>query len=462
MFPGRKNTTPMQSPVVALRMSMSAQHDEADELGMEDEEEESFDLERSMEEPNKNLAKSTLTLKNLVQSEEAKIHDLLHTITYSRARSDPENSFRRLIITNDLEEQAKLELLVEEIEPLIEAINLRKKYLYTPKYHWPRNVPPSDKCPYTPFTKDIPGPSEHQFKLVDGVYRIYDNQEKFEKEDASIMIKTQLSEFYRDLSNLMKCTSFGPCKTLCFRRLRLLEAKYNLHMLLNDGEELACQKLVPHRDFYNVRKVDTHVHHSSSMNQKHLLRFIKHKLNQCPDEVVIFRDDKYLTLSQVFESLNLTAYDLSVDTLDVHADKNTFHRFDKFNLKYNPCGQSRLREIFLKTDNLVQGKYLAELTKELFSDLKFSKYQHAEYRLSIYGRKFAEWDILAAWIVDNELYCDNVRWLIQVPRLYDVYRESDAGVNTFNELLTNIFGPLSRLQEIRALILNFINSYNKW
>lgn len=31
-------------------------------------------------------------------------------------------------------------------------------------------------------------------------------------------------------------------------------------------------------DFYNLRKVDTHVHHSSSMNQKHLLRFIKHKM----------------------------------------------------------------------------------------------------------------------------------------------------------------------------------------
>jgi AMP deaminase len=28
------------------------------------------------------------------------------------------------------------------------------------------------------------------------------------------------------------------------------------------------QKTVPHRDFYNVRKVDTHVHHSSAMNQK--------------------------------------------------------------------------------------------------------------------------------------------------------------------------------------------------
>lgn len=48
-------------------------------------------------------------------------------------------------------------------------------------------------------------------------------------------------------------------------------------------------------------------------------------------------------------------HDLNVDLLDVHADKSTFHRFDKFNLKYNPCGQSRLREIFLKQDNLIQG-----------------------------------------------------------------------------------------------------------
>jgi adenosine deaminase len=49
------------------------------------------------------------------------------------------------------------------------------------------------------------------------------------------------------------------------------------------------------------------------------------------------------------------SYDLNVDLLDVHADKNTFHRFDKFNLKYNPFGQSRLREIFLKQDNHIQG-----------------------------------------------------------------------------------------------------------
>jgi len=78
---------------------------------------------------------------------------------------------------------------------------------------------------------------------------------------------------------------------------------------------------------------------------------------------VIIRDGAELTLAQVFESLHLTAYDLSIDTLDMHAHQDSFHRFDKFNLKYNPIGESRLREIFLKTDNYIGGRYLAELTQ---------------------------------------------------------------------------------------------------
>lgn len=53
-------------------------------------------------------------------------------------------------------------------------------------------------------------------------------------------------------------------------------------------------------------QVDTHVHHSACMHQKHLLRFIKSKLRKEPGELVIFRDGKYLTLKEVFESLSLT------------------------------------------------------------------------------------------------------------------------------------------------------------
>lgn len=287
----------------------------------------------------------------------------------------------------------------------------------------------------------IPDPCGMFFK-EDGasVFQVYENEEKMAKNEPLIGVPT-LRDYYIELDEIIGISSEGPAKSFAFRRLQYLEAKWNLYSLLNEYHETADSKRNPHRDFYNVRKVDTHVHHSACMNQKHLLRFIKYKMKKYPDEKVIFRDGKVLTLSEVFESLNLTAYDLSIDTLDMHAHKDTFHRFDKFNLKYNPIGESRLREIFLKTDNYIYGRYLAELTKEVIEDLEQSKYQMMEYRISIYGRDESEWDKLAGWVVDNKLFSNNVRWLIQVPRLYDIYKQGGI-VQTFADVVRNLFKPL--------------------
>lgn len=136
-------------------------------------------------------------------------------------------------------------------------------------------------------------------------------------------------------------------KSFCFKRLCYLSSKYQLHVLLNEVHELAAQKAVPHRDFYNIRKVsaklenlcsktysldklllfinglsqvDTHLHAASCMNQKHLLRFIKKTIRTKENEIVTCdKNGKMMTLKEVFESMNLTAYDLTVDMLDVHA-----------------------------------------------------------------------------------------------------------------------------------------------
>lgn len=54
------------------------------------------------------------------------------------------------------------------------------------------------------------------------------------------------------------------------------------------------------------------------MNQKHLLRFIKKTLKNHADEVVTVNKGP-MTLKEVFQSMNLTSYDLTVDMLDVHA-----------------------------------------------------------------------------------------------------------------------------------------------
>lgn len=76
--------------------------------------------------------------------------------------------------------------------------------------------------------------------------------------------------------------------------------KFNLHLMLNADKEFLAQKSAPHRDFYNVRKVDTHVHHSACMNQKHLLRFIKSKLRKEPDEVRNMTLDLLTSISSRF------------------------------------------------------------------------------------------------------------------------------------------------------------------
>jgi len=287
----------------------------------------------------------------------------------------------------------------------------------------------------------VPGPAEMKYKLDNsGVYQVYETSTSAELGEPIVTIPT-IREFYMDLDTILGISSDGPSKSFAFRRLQYLEGKFNLYVLLNEYQEIADTKAVPHRDFYNVRKVDTHVHHSACMNQKHLLRFIKSKMKKSPDEVVLFRDGKHLTLKEVFESIKLTAYDLSIDTLDMHAHTDSFHRFDKFNLKYNPVGESRLRTIFLKTDNFIHGRYLAEITKEVISDLESSKYQMVEWRISVYGRTLDEWDKLAAWVVDNKLFSPNVRWLIQVPRLYDVYKSSGL-MTKFEEVIVNLFLPL--------------------
>ncbi|GME61156.1 Adenosine/AMP deaminase [Neofusicoccum parvum] len=287
----------------------------------------------------------------------------------------------------------------------------------------------------------LPDPSEMTFKLDENsVFQVYETEASVDLNRPMVNIP-DIREFYMDLDEIINVSTDGPIKSFAFRRLQYLEGKFNLYYLLNEYQEIADSKKVPHRDFYNVRKVDTHVHHSACMNQKHLLRFIKSKMKKSPDEVVLYRDGKHLTLREVFESINLTAYDLSIDTLDMHAHTDSFHRFDKFNLKYNPIGESRLRTIFLKTDNYIHGRYLAEITKEVMSDLESSKYQMVEWRISIYGRDLEEWDKLAAWVVDNKLFSPNVRWLIQVPRLYDVYKSSNL-MDNFEQIVRNVFQPL--------------------
>uniref|UniRef100_A0A8C9RU62 AMP deaminase n=2 Tax=Scleropages formosus TaxID=113540 RepID=A0A8C9RU62_SCLFO len=387
-----------------------------------------------------------------------------------------EREYQRVSISGEEKCGVPFTDLLDAAKCVVRALLIREKYIalslqdfypttarFLQQLGWasPNEIHAYDEVPETPVAADAPvhppvsetHPYEDQdpknmppdlgygCKMVDGVVHVYTRRSPLEGATELDLPYPDLQEYIADMSIMMALIINGPVKSFCYRRLQYLSSKFQMHILLNEMKELAAQKKVPHRDFYNIRKVDTHIHASSCMNQKHLLRFIKRAMKKYPEEIVHVEKGKGQTLSEVFESMSLTAFDLSVDTLDVHADRNTFHRFDKFNAKYNPIGESILREIFIKTDNHIEGKYFGHIIKEVMEDLEESKYQNAELRLSIYGRSRDEWDSLAKWAVRHGVYSDNVRWLIQVPRLFDVYHTKKQLAN-FQEMLENIFLPL--------------------
>ena len=278
-----------------------------------------------------------------------------------------------------------------------------------------------------------------KFDFVDGVVNIFEN---FDGSSRNLVPVPSVDEFYADMDFLFNLRSSGPVQTYCFNRLQLIQTKFELHGMVHTTTERNELKSNCHRDFYNVRKVDTHIHHSASMNAKFLLRFIRRKARFYADDIVMLSKNKReVTLREVFEDLRVDPADLSLDKLNVMADKTTLHRFDRFNAKYSPMGEPMLRTIFLKTDNYMGGRYLAEMTRELMKDLEESKYQHTEWRLSIYGNRLEEWDNLAKWVKVNNLKCHNNRWMIQIPRLYNIYHKNGT-IRNFQEMLSNIFTPL--------------------
>lgn len=242
---------------------------------------------------------------------------------------------------------------------LAEAVTLRARYAIpepppSTGGGAPKFVPASRDDPFRITPGSLPPPSSHVFAMRDGVMQVWESAAARDAGAPSAFpVPATDRNFFSDLHDICRMTASGPVKTFCHRRLALLEQRFSLHLMLNADREFLSQKAAPHRDFYNVRKVDTHVHHSACMNQKHLLRFIKSRLRKEPHGVVIFRDGKYLTLADVFRSVNLTGYELNVDTLDMHADKDTFHRFDK--CACSASGTSRCRRLTMSGSPAISG-----------------------------------------------------------------------------------------------------------
>uniref|UniRef100_A0A8B9GY84 AMP deaminase n=1 Tax=Astyanax mexicanus TaxID=7994 RepID=A0A8B9GY84_ASTMX len=368
---------------------------------------------------------STADLENLKDQDEV-------TVDYAPKELLVEREFQRVSISGEEKCGVPFTDLVDAAECVVRALFIREKYMSESLQGFcsttarllqdlsdrPLHCSPQGAEPETPVAADAPVhppvsqthpyegqdpknlPSDVGYTLCSAL-----NKPEYRKLDLPY---PNLQDYIADMNVMMALIINGPVKSFCYRRLQYLSSKFQMHILLNEMKELAAQKKVPHRDFYNIRKVDTHIHASSCMNQKHLLRFIKRAMKKYPEEIVHMEGGRGQTLMDVFENMNLTAYDLSVDTLDMHADRNTFHRFDKFNSKYNPIGESILREIFIKTDNHIHGKYFGHIVKVSRGTLLILS-------LSLFSVCF--------------------------PHISDVYR-SKRQLGNFQQMLENIFLPL--------------------
>uniref|UniRef100_A0A8C1WM95 AMP deaminase n=1 Tax=Cyprinus carpio TaxID=7962 RepID=A0A8C1WM95_CYPCA len=372
--------------------------------------------------------------------------------------------FQRVSITGDYAAGVTMDDFELACKGLYRALAIREKYMklafqrfpITPSQYlckiegeqWkPENqvlpvFTPLPKPGEDPFcTKNFPPNLGYIPRMKDGVIYVYKDAASADKHQPLNHPGPDLATFIDDMNFLIALIAQGPTKTYTHRRLKFLMSKFNVHEMLNEMEEMKELKKNPHRDFYNCRKVDTHIHAAACMNQKHLLRFIKNSYRVDADRVVHVLKGKEVTLKELFASLNLHPYDLTVDSLDVHAGRQTFQRFDKFNAKYNPVGASELRDLYMKTENHISGEYFATIIKEVASDLEDARYQYAEPRLSIYGCNPNEWTKLAGWFNKHRVYSPQLKWMIQVPRIYDIFRARNF-VPHFGKMLENIFLPV--------------------
>ncbi|XP_072106337.1 AMP deaminase 3-like [Mobula birostris] len=82
----------------------------------------------------------------------------------------------------------------------------------------------------------------------------------------------------------------------------MLVSRFHLHQLANEKREFIDLQVASHSDFYNVAKVDTHIHAAACMNQHSLLRFIRHTYTRDQDREVHPIPGRDLHPGQLFQS----------------------------------------------------------------------------------------------------------------------------------------------------------------
>jgi AMP deaminase len=277
----------------------------------------------------------------------------------------------------------------------------------------------------------------------DGVMEIFHQSGEYATKNLCSV--PSIDEFDKDYKRLVQMLSDGAMRSFCFQRLQLLSSAFKMHVTANGAVESQEQSQLLGTDFYRTMKVDNHIHAAAAPSVKHFVNFVRQKLES---DVVVSEDGK--TLKEIFAQAGLDSDHLTIDAFNVLADYSVYQRFDNFNSKYSPFRMADMRRIFLKTTNHMGGQYFAELLKGVFDRHESSKGHKSavEMRLSIYGMERHEWSDLAKWMMRDwegefpgPVLSSHNRWLIQIPRLWRIYR-SKATEPSFQQMLDNLFIPI--------------------
>lgn len=285
------------------------------------------------------------------------------------------------------------------------------------------------------------------------------NQEFSNIEKAKL---PEFDEFLSDFEEIMEMNENHSLNVLSAKRLEFLNNKFDLFQHLKSKSEIAENKVVPYRDFYNSRKVDCNFLLSGCVTQRQLSEFIWNKLNIEPERPVyhVHNTDQDITLKEIYEigcepgeKISLGFKLIDDEFLEWYRDVYllTYHlapsdRMAEGSLKGKELRFYILAKTFLEFDNLVGGQYLAELLiLFVINPIEISKYQliqlSVDFQFYLKEDKDNWWVKFSEWIQRWKLVSYNVRWNVQINRCYTKLFKCDRVVS-FEDFLSRIFDPL--------------------
>ncbi|SCV00282.1 LANO_0F06106g1_1 [Lachancea nothofagi CBS 11611] len=283
---------------------------------------------------------------------------------------------------------------------------------------------------------------------------------------ASILPISSFGEHFEKLAGYIESEEFN---FLAVKRTEYLLHRFHLFQQLQGCAEVRETRLVPHRDFYNIRKVDQNYILSGCFSQRQLNEFIWEKLNLEPDRI-IYKDlhGNEFKLRQIFcdgadakcnedASIGLKAVDdifldwyQTIYLSGMHLTGS--HSLQGQNLKFYLIAQT-----FMEFDNYIAGEYFAELViKYVIQSFEKSKYQLAQ--LSVDFQFTGDWwTKFCTWVTKWKLVSYNIRWNIRFSRNYT--KLHDIGlVRSFQDYLDYIFQPLFSFEAQQDMKLQYVLS----